>query len=64
MESEPGTTLVIGLGETGRPLLGLIERSGARALGVDVDAVDVDGRVGLMHVCFPYDIPEGSSTLR
>jgi UDP-N-acetyl-D-mannosaminuronate dehydrogenase len=51
---------VVGLGEVGRPLLDLIERTGRPAIGIDVDppALPRRGTVGVMHVCFPFEIPD------
>lgn len=54
------TAVVIGLGEVGRPLLELIERSDQIVIGVDVDptALPAKGETDVMHVCFPYEIPD------
>lgn len=51
-------TVVVGLGEVGEPLLQLIERSGKPVVGVDVDtaAYPERGSVGVMHVCFPFQV--------
>ncbi len=52
-------TAVVGLGEVGRPLLQLIEQSGTPVVGIDVDtpALPDRGSVGVMHVCFPFEVP-------
>jgi UDP-N-acetyl-D-mannosaminuronate dehydrogenase len=54
------TTVVIGLGEVGRPLLELLERTGETVIGVDVDptALPAKGETDVMHVCLPFEIPE------
>jgi UDP-N-acetyl-D-mannosaminuronate dehydrogenase len=54
------TTVVVGLGEVGGPLLELIQRSGLDVVGIDVDPVSLPepGTVGVMHVCFPFEIPD------
>jgi UDP-N-acetyl-D-mannosaminuronate dehydrogenase len=54
------SSVVVGLGEVGRPLFELIERGGAAVTGVDVDTRELPepGSVELMHICFPYEIPD------
>jgi len=47
-------TLVIGLGEIGRPLFELITEKHS-ATGIDVPPVAFEGPCGVMHVCFPFD---------
>ncbi len=51
-DAAPCVSLVIGLGEVGRPLLAVLQRV-HRVEGVDLPANDVHGRVDLMHVCYP-----------
>ena len=53
-------TVVIGLGEVGRPLCELIALSGAEVLGVDAAPVDLPspGTVVVMHICFPFEIDD------
>lgn len=50
-------TLVIGLGEVGRPLYELL-REQHETTGMDVAPVDVPNRVDVMHVCYPFEIPD------
>jgi UDP-N-acetyl-D-mannosaminuronate dehydrogenase len=54
------TTVVLGLGEVGGPLLELITRSGRNVVGVDVDPASLPerGTVDVMHVCFPFEIED------
>ncbi|MEA2281788.1 MAG: hypothetical protein QOK21_2395 [Solirubrobacteraceae bacterium] len=54
------SVVVVGLGEVGRPLLDLIERAGAPVRGIDVDTVELPprGSVDVMHICFPFEIPD------
>lgn len=54
------TTVVVGLGEVGAPLLQLIERSGDDVLGLDVEPTShpARGSVGVMHLCFPFEIDD------
>src|SRR5260370_12621215 len=44
-------SVVVGLGEVGRPLLKVLERV-HRVEGVDLPARDVAGPRGLLHVCY------------
>jgi len=49
-------TVVVGLGEVGRPLLELISKH-QQVVGVDI--TPPDGRIGdveILHICFPYEI--------
>ena len=50
-------SVVIGLGEVGRPLLAVLRRA-HRVEGVDLPPHDVAGRVDLMHVCYPGELNE------
>src|SRR5712692_113738 len=50
-------SVVIGLGEVGRPLLMVLERVW-RVEGVDLPARDVAGPVDLLHVCYPAEIAD------
>src|SRR5215207_1380914 len=49
---------VVGLGEVGRPLLELIERTGRPVVDIDPPALPQRGTVEVMHVCFPFEIPD------
>lgn len=56
--SEAETVVVIGLGEVGRPLFELVSRR-HEAVGVDVSpSPRTVERVGVMHVCYPFEIPD------
>jgi UDP-N-acetyl-D-mannosaminuronate dehydrogenase len=54
------SVVVVGLGEVGGPLLELVRRAGATALGIDVAPVRLPdrGSVDVMHVCFPFEPDE------
>lgn len=54
------TTVVVGLGEVGGPLLRLIEGTGKPAVGLDVNPASyaARGSVDVMHVCFPFEIDD------
>jgi UDP-N-acetyl-D-mannosaminuronate dehydrogenase len=53
-------TAVVGLGEVGGPLLQAIEQTGVPTAGLDVETVTCPARgtVGVMHVCFPFEIED------
>jgi UDP-N-acetyl-D-mannosaminuronate dehydrogenase len=54
------TTVVVGLGEVGGPLLEVIKTAGVPAVGVDVDTVSYPerGTVDVMHICFPFEVDD------
>ena len=49
--------LVVGLGEVGRPLMDVIGKH-FDVIGVDVAPVDIDGECSVMHLCFPFQVPD------
>jgi UDP-N-acetyl-D-mannosaminuronate dehydrogenase len=49
--------VVVGLGEVGKPLLQLISRH-RPAIGVDLSAVENVGPVEVLHLCYPFQIPD------
>lgn len=51
--------LVIGLGEIGRPLFETIKQKYEPVCGIDVKPEEISSPVGLMHVCYPFDLPGG-----
>ena len=53
-------TVVVGLGEVGRPLCDLIARTGTSPIGIDAGPVDLPapGTVAVMHICFPFEIED------
>ena len=54
------TTVVVGLGEVGGPLLQVIEAAGGPSAGIDVDTVAYPprGSVGVLHICMPFEIDD------
>lgn len=52
--SEEAITLVVGLGEVGKPLYTILKRQEPGTIGIDIDPVKVTKPVGILHVCFPY----------
>lgn len=55
--AESGISIVMGLGEVGRPLLEVLKRS-HDVEGIDVPARDVSGPVRYLHVCYPAEIDD------
>jgi UDP-N-acetyl-D-mannosaminuronate dehydrogenase len=52
------TTVVVGLGEIGRPLLELVSKR-HEAIGVDITPPPAPiGDVDVMHVCYPFEIKD------
>jgi UDP-N-acetyl-D-mannosaminuronate dehydrogenase len=49
------TVIVLGLGEVGRPLLNILNRS-YNCLGIDVKPVDADAPCSVLHICYPFEI--------
>lgn len=50
-------SLVVGLGEVGRPLLEVLRRA-HRMEGIDLPPGEAPGRVAFMHVCYPAEIQD------
>jgi UDP-N-acetyl-D-mannosaminuronate dehydrogenase len=51
---------VVGLGEVGRPIQHLLQRAGHRVVALDVDTPTLPkkGAVDVMHICYPFEIPD------
>jgi UDP-N-acetyl-D-mannosaminuronate dehydrogenase len=54
------TTVVVGLGEVGGPLLELVKRAGHPSFGIDIEpsALPAKGDADVMHICFPFQIAD------
>ena len=52
-------TLVIGLGEVGRPLLNILQQIDPTVVGVDIEPQSFDNPIDTLHVCFPFEISTG-----
>jgi UDP-N-acetyl-D-mannosaminuronate dehydrogenase len=55
---EGAVTLVIGLGEVGKPLYSILHEQNLKVIGIDIDPIEVNDPVGILHVCFPFKSPE------
>jgi UDP-N-acetyl-D-mannosaminuronate dehydrogenase len=61
---EEQVTLVVGLGEVGKPLYTILRRQEPDAIGIDIEPAQVDKAVGVMHICFPFiDLPRFKSAV-
>lgn len=49
--------LVLGLGEIGKPLMAILKEH-YDVLGIDIEPVEFDGKCDVMHVCFPFQVPD------
>jgi UDP-N-acetyl-D-mannosaminuronate dehydrogenase len=54
MEAEATVTLVVGLGEVGKPLYTILQKHDPGVIGIDIEPVSIGKRAGIMHVCFPF----------
>jgi UDP-N-acetyl-D-mannosaminuronate dehydrogenase len=57
--SENAKVVIVGLGEVGKPLFELISPF-REVVGVDISPVEVVGSVEVLHVCYPFQIPDFS----
>ena len=48
------STLIIGLGEVGGPLLTVLQRRHPGTIGIDIEPALVNTQIDIMHVCFPF----------
>jgi UDP-N-acetyl-D-mannosaminuronate dehydrogenase len=46
-------TVVVGLGEVGKPLYTILQNHEPSTIGIDITPVPVEQPVGILHVCFP-----------
>lgn len=57
MNVSKSTTVLIGLGEIGRPLFNLIAKAeNGKTIGVDIQPVEIIGPIGIMHICIPFQL--------
>jgi UDP-N-acetyl-D-mannosaminuronate dehydrogenase len=52
-----GKILVVGLGEVGRPLMEVIQER-FDVVGIDIEPVEFHENCSVMHLCFPFQIPD------
>jgi UDP-N-acetyl-D-mannosaminuronate dehydrogenase len=51
-------TAVVGLGEVGKPILQLISAYQSDVIGVDLEPLTPVESVGVLHICYPFQIPD------
>lgn len=49
--------IVVGMGQIGRPLLRILEGA-YPCVGVDLEPVEVDNSCSVLHVCYPFQVPD------
>ena len=52
-----GVVIVLGTGEVGRPLLNILSKE-FDCVAVDIKPVDVSKPCSVLHVCYPFQIPD------
>jgi UDP-N-acetyl-D-mannosaminuronate dehydrogenase len=55
---EEAVIFVIGMGEVGRPLHTILQKTYPEVIGVDIEPVFIDRPGGIMHICFPFKTEE------
>ncbi len=55
--SETSYVIIAGLGEVGAPLLKILSRT-YPCVGVDIDPVGAPGPCAVLHICYPFQIPD------
>lgn len=56
MRTGEKVTLVVGLGEVGKPLRIILGKKDPQVIGIDIEPVAVDHPVGILHICFPFKV--------
>ena len=51
---EEAVTLVVGLGEVGKPLYTILKRHEPATIGIDIQPAAVHETIGIMHICLPF----------
>jgi UDP-N-acetyl-D-mannosaminuronate dehydrogenase len=51
---EDAITLVVGLGEVGKPLYSILKEREPGTVGIDIEPASVNKPIGIMHICFPF----------
>jgi len=54
MNNNGKVTVVVGLGEIGRPLYDLLSQAHKPTIGVDLEEVKIEDQVCIMHLCYPF----------
>ncbi len=54
-QNDNSVDLVIGLGETGRPLMEILQQTYA-TMGQDINPIEVPAKVRVLHICIPFQV--------
>lgn len=54
MKTGNKATVIVGLGEVGKPLRTILAKKDPGVIGVDIEPVAVDQPIGILHICFPF----------
>jgi UDP-N-acetyl-D-mannosaminuronate dehydrogenase len=54
---QSGNVVVVGMGEVGRPLFNIISKA-TECVGVDVEPVEPNRPCSVMHICYPFQVPD------
>src|SRR5437764_10365326 len=52
-----GIVVVVGMGEVGKPLLQILSRR-YECMGVDIQPLEIAKPCSVLHICFPFQIPD------
>lgn len=52
-----GIVVVVGMGEVGRPLFRILSRQ-YECVGVDIKPVEITRPCSVLHICFPFQVPD------
>ena len=55
------TVIIVGMGEVGRPLFEILSRK-YKTVGVDIAPQAADERCSVLHICYPFQIPDFVAT--
>lgn len=53
-QSNQKVTLIIGLGEVGKPLYEVLKKRDPETMGIDIEPASLEVQIGIMHICFPF----------
>lgn len=56
MSTGESVTLVVGMGEVGKPLCSILQKQDPTVIGIDIEPVSVEQPVGILHICFPFKL--------
>ncbi len=60
--AEKGIVVVVGMGEVGKPLYRILSKR-FECVGVDLEPVEIARPCSVLHICFPFQIPDFIGTV-